>query len=210
MMTRLLSLPLGATLALTLALGALPALAQDTTTDSTATQPAAQPEVSMGLPAGMPDKATAQVGQLYLAAAFELWELRCFKTADGKDPCQLYQLLLGADKSPVAEVSFFTLPEGGQAAAGATIVAPLETLLTANMRIAVDGTPGKLYPYSFCNINGCVAKVGFTADEVTAMQNGGAAVITIVPAAAPDKTVLIDMSLKGFTAGYEALKAIPK
>lgn len=190
-------------LALALTLAATSAMAQEATGDSTA--PAAQPEVSMGVPDGLPDATTAQVGQLYLAEKFEIWEKRCFKTEDGKDPCQLYQLLVGADNNPVAEVSFFTLPAGGAAAAGATVVVPLETLLTQNLRVAIDGTQGKLYPFSFCNINGCVAKVGFTADEVKALESGNEAKLTIVPAAAPDKTVEIKISLKGFTAGFAAI-----
>ncbi len=201
-MTRL--LPLAATLTLL----ALPALAQTATGDSTAAPaaPAAQPEVSMGVPDGLPDQASAQVNQLYLLAKSEAWEERCIKTADGKDPCQLYQLLRGADNSPVAEISFFTLPPGGQAAAGATIVVPLETLLTKNLSVAIDAAQGKLYPYSFCNVNGCVAKVGFTADEVKALQSGNQAKLTLVPAAAPDKTVEIPISLKGFTAGFAAIQ----
>ena len=88
---------------------------------------------------------------------------------------------------------------------GATILAPLETLLTANLRIAVDAAKAKLYPFSYCTINGCVAKVGFTADELTAMKKGTNAVLTVVPAAAPDKTVIVTLSLKGFTAGYQAI-----
>lgn len=190
-------------LALTLALAALPGAAQDTAkTDS-----AASADVSMGVPDGMPTKDTAQVGQLYLAQKFDAWELRCIKKEDGKDPCQLYQLLHGADGGAVAEASFFNLPAGAQAAAGATIIAPLETLLTANLKLAIDGAQAKLYPYSFCNTNGCVAKVGFTADELKAMESGSKAVMTIVPAAAPDKTVTVEVSLKGFTEGFKALPA---
>ncbi|NBZ87957.1 invasion associated locus B family protein [Stagnihabitans tardus] len=189
--------------ALALTLAALPALGQETTTDS-APAAAAAPEVSMGIPE-MPDAATAQPGQLYLASKSEAWEKRCIKATEGKDPCQLYQLLMGADGNPVAEVSFFTLPEGGQAVAGATIVVPLETLLTANIRVGVDATQGKLYPYSYCNINGCIAKVGFTAEEIKAMQSGNQSIITIVPAAAPKETVKIAISLKGFTAGLDSL-----
>lgn len=188
-------------LALGLTLAALPAFAQE------AAAPTADSGVSMGVADGMPDAASAQVGQLYLAEKFEQWEKRCIKSEDGKDPCQLYQLLIGADNSPVAEVSFFSLPAGGQAVAGATVVVPLETLLTANLRVAIDGAQGKLYPYAFCNPNGCVAKVGFTADEVKALQSGQKAVLTLVPAAAPDQTVKIDISLKGFTAGFDAVKS---
>ena len=186
--------------ALALSLAALPTLAQEAAPDSA---PAA-PEVSMGIPE-MPDASTAQPGQLYLAAKFDAWEQRCIKAVEGKDPCQLYQLLMGADGSPVAEISFFDLPEGGQAVAGATIVVPLETLLTANLRVGVDANAGKLYPYSYCNINGCVAKVGFTAEEIAAMQKGNEAAITIVPAAAADQSVKITVSLKGFTDGLASV-----
>lgn len=178
----------------------------DAATEAPATT-AADPGVSMGIPDGMPDQASAAMNSVYLAAKFDDWEQRCVKREDGSDPCQLYQLLKDAQGNPISEISFFTLPDGSPAAIGATIMAPLETLLTANMRIAIDKASGKLYPFSFCTVNGCVAKVGFTADELATMKNGSAAYITIVPAAAPDKTVQISLSLKGFTAGYEAIKA---
>lgn len=216
-----------ARLALGLAIGlvgVLPATAQtktDTTkTDTTApavtttTAPAADPAapaapadgVSMGVPDGLPDQAHAELGKVYIAASFDAWEQRCVKTADGSDPCQLYQLLKDSTGNPIAEISFFTLPDGGQAAAGATIMLPLETLLTANLRIAVDQAVAKLYPFSYCTVSGCLAKVGFTGDELTAMQKGTNASLTIVPAAAPDKTVVVAVALKGFTAGYKAIK----
>jgi invasion protein IalB len=193
-----------------------PAFAQDTTTPAPVPAPApdaaAPTDLAMGTPAkpGLPTQADATVGATYLAANFDKWEQRCVKTEDGSDPCQLYQLLLDKDNNPVAEISMFNLKDGGKAAAGATFVAPLETLLTANVKVAVDGGEGKLYPFSFCTRNGCVARIGLTADEVTQFKKGVKAVITIIPAAAPDKTVDLDLTLKGFTAGYEAVKATNK
>lgn len=193
-----------------LSLGVIPGAMAQTATDPAKTDaPAAAPangDVSLGVPDGMPDEAHAQPGQIYLAAKFDDWEQRCVKDAEGKKGCQLYQLLKDPTGGPVAEISFFTLPDGGQAAAGATVVVPLETQLTANLRIAIDQATAKMYPFLFCNANGCVSKVGFTADEFAAMQKGTAASLTIVPAAAPDKTVQIPVSLKGFSAGFAALK----
>jgi invasion protein IalB len=205
-------------LALTLALiaGAMPALAQETTPEAPAAEPAAPeaaaPEaedLAMGSPAApvILTKETAQVGQGYLASNFEQWELRCEKTEDGKDPCQLFQLLKDANGNSVAEFSLFALPAGGKAAAGGTIVAPLETLLTAALEIAIDTAPAKIYPFTFCAADGCVARVGFTAAEVAAFKKGAKASVTLVPAAAPDKPVKLDVSLKGFTAGYDAVVA---
>ena len=156
---------------------------------------------------GLPAQADAAVGATYLAASFDKWDQRCVKTADGADPCQLYQMLYLADGTSVAEISLFGLPAGGQAAAGATFMAPLETLLTANLKITVDSGKTRIYPFAFCTKDGCVARLGFTTDELTAFKKGSRAIVTIVPAAAPDKSVDLDLTLNGFTAGFEAVAA---
>ena len=199
-MTRTLA-RLAVALGLSAALGcaSFPALAQTTAT------PAPADGLAMGVPDGIPDQATAQLGGIYLAAKFDAWEQRCVKKPDGSDPCQLYQLLKDDTGNPVSEISFFTLQEGSQAVLGANVLAPLETLLTANLRISVDAGTAKIYPFSYCNQNGCVAKVGFTAEDLAALQAGSDAIMTIVPAAAPAKTVVIKIPLKGFTAGHQAI-----
>ena len=112
------------------------------------------------------------------------------------------------DGNSVAEFNIFPLPEGQQAVAGANIVTPLETLLTANLRLAVDSGQAKRYPYSFCSQVGCFSRIGLTADEVAAFRAGAAASVTIVPAAAPNETVELTLSLSGFTAGFNALVEI--
>lgn len=146
-------------------------------------------------------------GSTYVKEAFNDWELRCVRVESGAEPCQLYQLLKDAQGTSVAEIGMFSLPEGGEAAAGATIIVPLETLLTAGMRLGVDESQPKIYPFTFCSQVGCVARVGFTSEEVDAFRKGGKAVLTIVPAVAPDQTVVLDISLAGFTAGFEAVDA---
>lgn len=194
-----------------LTLGMAPAAIAQTTAPpaapaDAAAAPAATDGVSMGIPDGLPDQTQAAVGQVYLAASFDSWEQRCTKSADGADFCQLYQLVKDESGAPISEVVMFALPDGGQAAMGANILAPLETLLTANIRIAVDGDKGKLYPFYVCTSNGCLAKVGFTAAEVDAMKKGKQLTMTVVPAASPDKTVVINVPLKGFSAGAQAVK----
>ena len=197
-MTRtLFRLVMGLGLSAALSGATLPALAQ--------TVAAPADGVSMGVPDGLPNRDTAEVDKIYLAASFDAWQQRCVKKADGGDPCQLYQMLKDDTGNPVSEISFFVLPEGSKAAMGATVLAPLETLLTANLRLGVDAATAKLYPFSYCTVNGCVAKVGFTAEDVAAMESGTEALMTVVPAAAPDKTVVVKIALKGFTAGHQAL-----
>lgn len=194
-------------LALVLAMGLASvsgmALGQETT-EAPAEAPAA-PAADTGLNMG---QAPADgPGSTYVKEAFESWELRCVRVAEGDEPCQLYQLLKDAEGNSVAEIGMFSLPEGGEAAAGATIIVPLETLLTAGLRLGVDAAQPKVYPFTFCGQMGCVARVGFTAEEIAAFKAGGKATMTIVPAVAPDKTVALDMSLKGFTAGFDAVAA---
>jgi invasion protein IalB len=208
-------------LCLSLMLGlTAPLAAQEATTDAPATEapatevPATEAPVvgdapgADGLSMGTEEGAAPAdgPGSQYVAATFDAWEQRCIRTEEGSDPCQLYQLLKDANDNSVAEISMFDLPEGSEAAAGATIIAPLETLLTENLRLQIDGGAAKFYPFTWCSQLGCVARVGFTAAEVDQFRKGAKAVVTIVPMVAPDQKVALDISLKGFTAGYEAVK----
>ncbi|RYH03441.1 invasion associated locus B family protein [Salipiger sp. IMCC34102] len=152
------------------------------------------------------EPAAPRPGQPYIRDEFGDWALRCLRAEPGEDdPCQLYQLLMDEEGNAVAEFSTFPLPPGGEAAAGATIVVPLETLLTANLRLSIDNGEPKTYPFTFCNPAGCVARVGFTAAEVNQMKRGASGTLRMVPAAAPDQEVLLTVSLSGFTAGFESV-----
>ena len=170
------------------------ALAQETTAETDAE---AQEDLSLGEPVG------PQVGEPYIREEFGDWALRCVKAEEGqRDPCNLYQLLVNSDGISVAEFNMFPLPEGQCAVAGATIVVPLETLLTQQLTISFDGQNARRYPFTFCNRAGCVARVGFTQEEVDEFKRGAAATVRLVPAAAPTEEVVLDVSLTGFTAGF--------
>ncbi|PTE22393.1 invasion associated locus B family protein [Cereibacter changlensis JA139] len=200
--------------AITLSLGlGTAAVAQETPAAPAAEAPAAETapaaeapaDLNMGQTEGQP--AADGPGSTYVAATHGAWEQRCIRSEDGSDPCQLYQLLKDKDGNSVAEISLFALPAGQQAAAGATIIAPLETLLTAQLSLKVDSAAAKVYPFTWCSQVGCVSRVGFTQAEVDGFKKGNKATITIVPVVAPDEKVLLDVSLSGFTAGYDAVAA---
>jgi invasion protein IalB len=183
--------------------------AQDTTAPAadgtaTTTDGAAPDGLSMGREADT-GAAPDGIGTTYVAETFGDWEQRCVRTEDGADPCQLYQLLRDSEANPVAEISVFGLPAGQQAAAGATIIVPLETLLTEELTMIVDSSKPRRYPFSWCSTIGCFARVGFTADEVAAFKKGNKAELSIVPVVAPDQQVKVQVSLTGFTAGYDAV-----
>jgi invasion protein IalB len=197
-------------LALILALAAAPLAAQ--TTEETPAEEgtvAADSATTSDLAMGQEVGGTDGVGSTYTAANFEAWEQKCIRSANGIDPCQLYLLLKDKEGNAVAEFSMFNLPAGseGPAVAGASFIAPLETLLTAGMTLQIDTSKSKVYPFTVCTGQGCVARIGFTAEEVAQMKNGANAVITIVPFVAPEEKVELVMSLKGFTAGLDAVIA---
>jgi invasion protein IalB len=177
-------------------------VAQTTSTEAPATS--VEDQLSLGEDAdGEPE-----IGQPFTKEVIGAWEMRCIRTAEGEEPCQMYQLLDDGQGAPVAEVSLFRLPGDGQAKAGATIVVPLETALPAQLTLSVDGGTPRRYPYAFCNPVGCYARIGLTEDDVSAFKRGKQAELTIVPALAPDQKVTLTLSLEGFTASYDKVSVI--
>ena len=146
-----------------------------------------------------------QVGQSYFRETFTDWSLRCVRAPEGQpDPCELYQLLTDENGNEVAEFSIIPLPEGRDAVAGATIVAPLGTLLSEDVVISVDGAEARRYRFTVCNQAGCAAQFGLTQSQLDQMKRGSRATVRVVPFQAPDQEVLLEVSLSGFTAGFTA------
>lgn len=178
----------------------------------TATQTPAETEEAEGQAPRNDGLSTGQeletVGETYVKSEHGDWDLRCIRAPEGQqDPCQLYQLLSDQNDNSVAEINMFTLPADDKLAAGANIVTPLRTLLTQQVVISVDGSKPKVYPFTFCNQIGCVARVGYTAGDVASYKRGNEAKIFVVPFDAPDQRVELTVSLTGFTAGFDAMVA---
>lgn len=136
------------------------------------------------------------------------WKLECLKGAADPEPCQLFQAALDAEGRPLSNMRLFRLPEGGQAEAGAVIAVPLEILLTAQMSLTVDDNKTKHYPLSVCDPLGCYARIGLTSEEIAMFKRGSKLVIEVVPFVAPNERMVVTMSLKGFTAGYDKIAPV--
>lgn len=150
-----------------------------------------------------------QPGTYYAKSTHGDWTLRCMRTADGKDPCELYQLLKDDKGVAVAEVS--AIPFDGDAAALINFVAPLETDLNSGLGLQIDAGKNNAFPFIVCAPIGCISRIGLTAEELAAMKKGNKATVSLLPFGGTRKndTVKLDVSLKGFTAGFDALKAQP-
>ncbi|TLP56849.1 invasion associated locus B family protein [Parasedimentitalea maritima] len=207
MFNSLTPLSLLAILALAAPLAAQEGSTAATTADTEATQPEAVAD--QGLDLGEPVDAGPQIGDRYSKEKFGDWDLACVRTEEETDPCSLLQILKDSNGNPMAEFSMFRIgQQGGQAVAAATVIVPLETLLPSALTISIDGAPGKRYNYSFCSPLGCVAQIGLTQSDITALKKGGEATLSLRPAPAPDQIIEMKMSLKGFTAGYNIVDVV--
>lgn len=158
-------------------------------------------DVSLG------EEVKPQPGETYIVETIGAFEVRCVKMAEGQgdDPCSLYQLIKDDQGLSLAEVTLFPLIDAGQAVAGATVITPLGTLLTANLVLSIDGSAPKRYPYNTCTEVGCVSRIGFTAEELDRMKAGKRIAMTIVAFQAPDRPFTMQISLDGFTKGFEKI-----
>ena len=208
-----------------LAMAASPALAQETETpaqepaaEAPAEAPAAEAQTEAPAAETADENAEAaqaegeaepRVGSYYLRSTHAEWTVRCIRTEEGRpDPCELYQLITDEDDNAVAEVTMIPL-QNGEVAAGATLIAPLETDLMHGLGLGVDNAEARGYPFSFCAPVGCISRMGFTPDELAAMKRGNKAVVTLLPFGAdPEQPVHLDMSLSGFTAAFAEVEEL--
>lgn len=135
---------------------------------------------------------------------FEDWELRC-EPAGGE--CFMYQLLRDSNGNPVSEFTIVDLPDAAEAAAGATAITPLGTLLSEGIVLRVDDGEARQYEFGWCSEMGCFARFGLTDAQIAAMRAGLAARVRILSVVDPERPVVLDMSLAGFTAAHAALQA---
>ncbi|WP_299847856.1 invasion associated locus B family protein [uncultured Paracoccus sp.] len=197
--------------------------ATEATTEAPAADAAAAPAAdaatapvdAAAAPAEAPAADTAstepQVGAYYLKATHGDWTIRCIKAQEGQpDPCELYQLLKDGEGNSVAEVTMIPLSQG-EAAAGATIVAPLETDLIRGLGLKIDSAAPRGYPFNFCAPVGCVSRMGFDAAGLNGLKRGNSATVSLLPFAGdPENPVELPMSLAGFTAAFTELEGIAK
>lgn len=181
------------------------AFAQETTTETT-TETTEATSTDSEFPVAE-ETTEPQIGEGYLREKFEAWEVRCIKgEVVEEEECRLFNLLSDAEGNPIAQMDMQALPKGGKAVAGVDIATPLGSLLTAQVVMKIDAGKAKRYPYTWCDQQGCYARFGMTAAEISAMKRGAKAVVVLASVAAPDQPLNLELSLKGFTAAWTAIE----
>ncbi|NRA98251.1 MAG: invasion associated locus B family protein [Rhodobacteraceae bacterium] len=168
---------------------------------------AAQQQPAPQLQTGEVVSTETPVGQPYVRESHGDWQVVCIKAESGPEPCQIRQTMFDTQRNAVSEITMYALSSEAQpeVAAGATIITPLQTLLTERVGLTINEDLSKRYDFQFCDPNGCVAQFGLTAEEVQAMRDGSRSLVRIVPVLAPDQPIVVNLSLSGFTAAFEAL-----
>jgi len=160
-----------------------------------------------GLSLGKPLETMREPGEIYLAGNKGDWNVRCITGNPGEiDKCEMQQLLFLNKNTPVADISIFKLPEGERAIAAANVMVPLETLLTKKLRFAFSEGSVKEFPYSFCNQNGCLVRMGLLEEDIKAMKKGSSSKLSITHISSPEASINLSLSLNGFTAAFDAIR----
>ena len=175
---------------------------EETTTDTSSDTTNSQDETFP-----VAEENTVKVGTEFIKEAHGDWQIVCTVLAENqKAPCRLYQLLKDENDLAVAEMSIVALSKAEKAVAGVNFITPLGTLLTAQASMRIDSGKVQKYPFQYCINVGCVTRFGLTEGELNNLKKGSKAVMTIAALAAPDAPISLNVSLSGFTAGWNALK----
>ena len=160
-----------------------------------------------GLSLGKPLETIREPGEIYLAGNKGDWNVRCITGNPGEiDKCEIQQLLFLNENTPIADISIFKLPEGDRAIAAANVMVPLETLLTKKFRFAFSEDSVKEFPYSFCNQNGCLVRMGLLEEDIEAMKKGASSELSITHISSPEASINLNLSLNGFTAAFDVIR----
>lgn len=134
------------------------------------------------------------------------WEVVCSE-AD-RNVCAIRQIGKGSDGNDVLAVTIrsldgVTAENGQRVPAAIDIVTPLGVALRAGVRVTIDSGEPRAAPYEVCVPSGCLVRSPMSDEFVSAMKRGSTATVTVV--STQQGEVKVPISLRGFTASYDAL-----
>ncbi|MBP6999904.1 invasion associated locus B family protein [Amaricoccus sp.] len=172
-----------------------------------AAAPAAQPAVPATAPAAAPAPAPAAPAQPQIQVTKQGdWEIGCVA---GTTNCEMQQVALDPTKNPVVLARVIKLPAGADAQALMIFNTPLGTLLHSGLSFQIDNAQAAVLPFEWCVQEGCVVRLGLREPDVAAMKRGNAIKLIVTSIASPQTPVVLNLSLAGFTAGFDSLAVPP-
>ncbi len=124
-------------------------------------------------PLVLPGRDEVAAGETFVAEIFRDWQIRCIRSEgdEAPDRCEMFQLLEEENGNPVAEfrISAPLIAEDG-AIANATILTPLDTLLSPGLQLQIDEEEPAILPYAFCRPVGCFVQISLTEENMALFQ----------------------------------------
>ncbi len=131
------------------------------------------------------------------------WTARCETPEGGGDQrCLIHQTVFADDEQPVLDIKVGYLVDSGQPAALITV--PLGVALRTGMGFQVDDGEAVRLAFNHCNPVGCVAALVLDDAMIRALKRGRRGKIDF--ALINGQTVPLEISLLGFTRGFEGLE----
>ncbi len=131
------------------------------------------------------------------------WQMRC-DTPPGAsgEQCALIQNVTAEDRENVG-LSVIILKTADQQAKILRVLAPLGVLLPSGLGLRVDEADIGRAAFVRCVSNGCIAEVILDEELIKKLKAGNLATFIIFQT--PEEGIGIPISLKGFSAGFDAL-----
>ncbi|MEM8698459.1 MAG: invasion associated locus B family protein [Pseudomonadota bacterium] len=135
------------------------------------------------------------------------WDIVC---QPGTDACVMQQVgksAQGEDTIMMRITKVNAEAENGQVVPAVTeIFAPLGVVLTAGLRVQVDGGQVRGTAFVICLANGCLAQDSMSEEFINDLKRGNSAKMLLVQPGAGE--IGVNISLSGFTKAYNSLKAV--
>ena len=134
------------------------------------------------------------------------WEIRCI---EGTNDCVMSQIgkIAGGENAlfvALRRLNGVKDRNGTTYAAVITVQTPLGILLPYGLRLKIDSDEVVPIPLSRCLPQFCIAETGTTNEFVNKMKRGNTAGFGFFL----DKEVLVNISLRGFTKGFNSLTPV--
>lgn len=131
------------------------------------------------------------------------WQLRCdTPPGAGGEQCALIQNVTAEDRDNVG-LSVIVLKTADNQARILRVLAPLGVLLPSGLGLKVDNADIGRAAFVRCLPNGCIAEVILEEELLSKFQAGSLATFIIFQT--PEEGIGIPISLRGFSAGFNAL-----
>lgn len=146
------------------------------------------------------------MAQGVVKSTFDEWQIRC-DTPPGaqSEQCVLIKSVV-SDDQPNVGLTVIVLRAADDKTPILRVLAPLGVLLPARLGLKIDGQDVGSVDFVRCLPSGCVAEAKLDDSLLARLRGGQRAYFLIFQTPPPDPGIAIPLELKGFGAGFDALK----